>query len=156
MTPAINVLKKGGYAYRVHQFEHRSGALSYGREAAQQLQVAEQQIFKTLLVRLEPHAFAVVLVPVSHQLDLKRLAQAAGVRKAAMAPLQDVHRITGYLPGGVSPVGLKKNLNVLIDEQARRFDNIFISAGKRGVEISLSPITLAKVTHASFCLLCRQ
>ena len=155
MTPAINVLNQSGSAYELHQFKHTAGARDYGREAAQQLGVEQRRVFKTLLVRLEAGGFVIAMVPVSGQLDLKKLAQIIGERKACLANLTEVPRITGYTPGGVSPLGLKKSLRVVIDEQARLWETILISAGKRGVEVSLSPDTLAELTHASFHPLCR-
>ncbi|WP_218958913.1 YbaK/EbsC family protein [Salinimonas marina] len=99
MTPAINVLNQSGSVYELHQFHPTGGAHSYGREAARQLAVEAQRLFKTLLVRLESGAFVVALVPVSGQLDLKKLAQIIGERKACLAEFTDVPRITGYLPG---------------------------------------------------------
>ena len=155
MTPAIKLLIQSGVRYDLHHFKHTTGARGYGCEAAQQLGIEQRRIFKTLLVRLESGTFAIAMVPVSGQLDLKKLAQIIGGRKVCLAKLTEVPRITGYLPGGVSPLGLKKSLRVVIDEQARLFGNIYISAGKRGVEVSLSPETLAELTHASFHPLCR-
>ncbi|MBC8210252.1 MAG: Cys-tRNA(Pro) deacylase [Gammaproteobacteria bacterium] len=156
MTPAINVALKAAIPHRVHQYAHDASAASYGLEAAEKLGIAPQQVFKTLVLWLEPKNFAVALIPVGSQLSMKRLAKAAGAKKAAMAERQDVERVTGYVLGGVSPLGQKTRLKTLIDQSAAGFSTIYVSAGRRGLEIELAPQDLQQLTAAQFAELCQQ
>lgn len=155
MTPGIEQARRAGIDYRVHQYEHDPDSESWGLEAAQKTGVPEARIFKTLLVELAGGELAVGVVPVSAMLNLKLVARAAGARKAAMAKPADVERSTGYVLGGVSPLGQKKTLATFIDESARDFATIFVSAGRRGVEIELAPGDLARLSDARFVALCR-
>jgi Cys-tRNA(Pro)/Cys-tRNA(Cys) deacylase len=115
--------------------------------------VAPQRVFKTLVVALDTNAMAVAVVPVSTMLSMKQIARAAGAKKATMAAAADVERSTGYVLGGVSPLGQKKRLPTFIDESARQFDSMFVSAGRRGLEIELSPDDLRVLTSAEFAAL---
>ncbi|MEX2335090.1 MAG: Cys-tRNA(Pro) deacylase [Pseudohongiella sp.] len=153
MTPGINIAKKAGVSHRIHEYSHDAGAQSYGLEAAEKMGVMPQQVFKTLVVALETKALAVAVLPVSAMLNMKQIARAAGAKRASMAAAADVQRSTGYVLGGVSPLGQKKALPTFIDESARRFDTIFVSAGRRGLEIELSPDDLAALTGASYAAL---
>lgn len=150
MTPAINVAKKAKVTYKIHEYEHDPQAESYGKEAAEILGLAEGQVFKTLMVALggNKNQLAVGVVPVANQLDLKAFASAVGVKKVAMADPKDAERVTGYLLGGISPLGQKKRLPTVIDESALAYDTIFVSAGRRGLEIELSPQDLQKLVQA--------
>jgi Cys-tRNA(Pro)/Cys-tRNA(Cys) deacylase len=153
MTPGINMAKKAGVSHRIHEYSHDSGHPSYGLEAAEKMGVAPQRVFKTLVVALETKALVVAVVPVSTMLSMKQIARAAGAKKATMAAAADVERSTGYVLGGVSPLGQKKRLPTFIDESARQFDSIFVSAGRRGLEIELSPDDLRALTSADFAAL---
>lgn len=149
MTPAIEMAKKARIAFQVHEYEHDPAAESYGREAADKLGVDPERVFKTLVVEAGA-GLVVAVAPVLRRLDLKLLAKAAGVKKAAMADVARVERVTGYVVGGVSPLGQKKRLPTYIDASAEAHPTIFVSAGRRGVDIELSPRDLAALTKASF------
>lgn len=150
MTPAINCAQKAKLVYSVHQYAHDKSAASYGEEAADKLNLSPAQVFKTLVVELDSGALAVSVIPVSGQLNLKSMAAAAKAKKAKMADPKAVERSSGYVLGGVSPLGQKKRLKTVIDKRALEFDTIFVSAGRRGLEIELSPNDLATLLNASF------
>ncbi|MAD47220.1 MAG: Cys-tRNA(Pro) deacylase [Oceanospirillaceae bacterium] len=152
MTPAINAAKKAKIAYDVLEYEHNPEAASYGGEAAQALGLNPDQVFKTLLVSLSGHksTLAVAVLPVSHQLSLKAIAKAVGAKKAEMADPHLAEKTTGYVVGGISPLGQKKALPTVIDASATGLDKIHVSAGRRGLEIALAPQDLATLTRADF------
>lgn len=139
MTPAIDTAKKARIAYKVHEYTHDPAAESYGLEAAEKMAIDPVRVFKTLLVSYDDKELAVGLVPVSYKLNLKSMAKALGTKKVRMADGADVERSTGYVLGGVSPLGQKKRLKTFIDSSATAFETIFVSAGRRGLEIELSP-----------------
>jgi len=149
MTPAIQAAKKAKITYSVHEYEHDPSAESYGLEAAEKLGLDPARVFKTLVVAAGGDLVVAVL-PVARQLNLKRLARAVGAKKAAMADVRQVERVTGYVVGGVSPLGQKKRLPTVIDESALEQDTVFVSAGRRGLDVELSPRDLAALTRASF------
>lgn len=150
MTPALDLLKKVRAEHRIHSYEHDPKAASYGLEAAEKLNLQPAQVFKTLLASTEKGELLVAVVPVVGTLDLKALAQAAGAKKAEMADPGAAQRATGYLLGGISPLGQKKRLRTFIDETAQPFDTIFVSAGRRGLEVELAAAVLAQHTNAIF------
>lgn len=150
MTPALNLLKKAGAAHRIHSYEHDPKAASYGLEAAEKLDLEPARVFKTLLAASEKGELLVAVVPVVGSLDLKALAQAAGVKKVDMAAVDAAQRATGYLVGGISPLGQKKRLRTFIDGSARDFSTVYVSAGRRGLEVELSAEVLAEHTQAQF------
>ena len=150
MTPALNLLKKAGAVYRIHSYEHDPKAASYGLEAAEKLDLEPARVFKTLLAASEKGELLVAVVPVVGSLDLKALAQAAGVKKVDMAAVDAAQRATGYLVGGISPLGQKKRLRTFIDGSARDFATVYVSAGRRGLEVELSAEILAEHTQAQF------
>jgi Cys-tRNA(Pro)/Cys-tRNA(Cys) deacylase len=150
MTPAINTAKKKKIAYKVHQYTHDPAHDSYGKEAAEKLGIEEERVYKTLVVQLDSGNLTVAVIPVSAMLSMKQIAKAAGAKKAAMADKELVERTTGYVLGGVSPLGQKKRLVTVIDSSAKNFPTIFVSAGRRGLEIELSPADLAALTTATF------
>ena len=150
MTPAINAAKKRKIAYTVHQYDHEPGHDSYGKEAAEKLGFAEERVFKTLVVQLERSTLAVAVIPVATMLSMKLIAKATGSKKAAMADKDLVEKTTGYVLGGVSPLGQKKRLVTVIDSSAKSFSTIFVSAGRRGLDIELRPADLAALTAATF------
>jgi len=150
MTPAINAAKKSKTTYKVHQYTHDPTHDSYGKEAAEQLGITEERVYKTLVVQLDQSKLTVAVIPVSSMLSMKQIAKAAGAKKATMASKELVERTTGYVLGGVSPLGQKKRLLTVIDSSAKDFSTIFVSAGRRGLEIELGPADLAALTTASF------
>ena len=150
MTPALDLLKKVRAEHRVHSYEHDPKAASYGLEAAEKLGLDPARVFKTLLAASEKGELLVAVVPVVGSLDLKALAHAAGVKKVEMADPAAAQRSTGYLLGGISPLGQKKRLRTFIDSSAQPFSSIFISAGRRGLEVELAPAVLAEHTQAKF------
>ena len=156
MTPAIDLLKKHKAAHRVHSYSHDPKAASYGLEAAEKLDLEPARVFKTLLAASEKGELLVAVVPVAGSLDLKALAQAAGAKKADMADPAAAQRATGYLLGGISPLGQKKRLRTFIDESAQQYPSIFVSAGRRGLEVELAAEVLAQLTQAQFAAIGRQ
>ncbi|AMB85639.1 aminoacyl-tRNA deacylase [Pseudomonas agarici] len=150
MTPALDLLKKVRAEHLVHSYKHDPKTASYGLEAVEKLGLAPARVFKTLLVCSEKAELLVAVVPVVTSLDLKALAQAAGVKKVEMADPAAAQRTTGYLLGGISPLGQKKRLRTFIDQSARSFASIFVSAGRRGLEVELAPSILAEHTQAKF------
>ena len=150
MTPAIILAKKNNIFHRVHEYSHDSTVGSYGLEAAEKLGVPEEKVFKTLVVNLDNKTLAVGVVPVSSMLSMKLIAKAAGAKKATMADQFDVERSTGYVLGGVSPLGQKKSLKTIIDSSAKNFKTIYVSAGRRGLEIELGPEDLRVLVNGVF------
>ncbi|WP_120993792.1 Cys-tRNA(Pro) deacylase [Stutzerimonas urumqiensis] len=147
MTPAIDLLRKAKAEFRIHSYEHDPKSASYGLEAADKLGLDPAQVFKTLLACTEKNELLVAIVPVTGSLDLKALAQAAGAKKAEMADPAVAQRATGYLVGGISPLGQKKRLRTFIDASAQALPSMYVSAGRRGLEVELAPAVLA--THTS-------
>jgi len=139
MTPAINFVKKARIQFIVHQYEHDESSSAYGEEVALKLNISRDRVFKTLVVSLETKELAVMIVPVSKQLDLKACSAILGAKKCQLADQRDVERTTGYVLGGVSPLGQKKKLRTVIDETALGHETIYVSAGRRGLQIELAP-----------------
>ena len=156
MTPAINLARKKQIPHRVHEYMHDSSSESYGLEAADKLGVPADRVFKTLVVSLDNKQLAVGVIPVSSMLSMKLIARAASAKKAAMAAQADVERATGYVLGGVSPLGQKKRLKTIIDASAKKYSTIYVSAGRRGLEIELSPEDLGKLVNGTFADISQQ
>lgn len=154
MTPAVNAAKKAKIPHTIHEYSHDPLSESYGSEAAMKMGVPEAQVFKTLIVDLGNHTLAVGVLPVSSMLNMKRMAKACGAKKAQMAEAADVERVSGYVLGGVSPLGQKKRLKTIIDESATHYATIFVSAGRRGLEIELNPNDLKALSNGQFGSLC--
>lgn len=150
MTPAILVAKKAKIDFNLHEYKHDATAPSYGLEAAEKLHINPAQVFKTLVVTTEKNELVVAIVPVNKQLNLKALAKSIGAKKAAMAEQKLVERTTGYILGGVSPLGQKKQLTTVIDSSALAFNTIFVSAGRRGLEIEMSAENLCNLVKGTF------
>ena len=150
MTPGINLVKKKKILHKVHEYSHDPSVESYGVEAADKLGVSQGRVFKTLVVSLNTKELVVGVIPVSSMLSMKLIAKAAGAKKAEMASQSEVERSTGYVLGGVSPLGQKKRLNTIIDNSAELYETIYISAGRRGLEIELSPNDLRRLVGGIF------
>lgn len=155
MTPAIELLKKNHASFQVHGYEHDPKAASYGLEAAEKLNLQPERVFKTLLAASEGQQLLVAIVPVAGSLDLKALALAARVKKCEMADPVAAQRATGYLLGGISPLGQKKRLRTFIDDSAQGYETVFVSAGRRGLEVELAASTLATLTAATFAAIAK-
>ena len=160
MTPAVVAARRAGVACRVLEYQHDPAAQSFGLEAAEALGVDPRQVFKTLVASLatakSPAAtLAVAVVPVTARLDLKALAAATGAKKAAMAERGAAERATGYVIGGISPLGQRRRLATVIDASALAHDEIYVSAGRRGLEIALAPQDLVTLTEATLASISR-
>jgi Cys-tRNA(Pro)/Cys-tRNA(Cys) deacylase len=149
-------LKKVRAEHRIHSYEHDPKAASYGLEAAEKLGLDPKRVFKTLLASSEKGELLVAVVPVGGSLDLKALAQAAGVKKCEMADPAAAQRSTGYLLGGISPLGQKKRLRTFIDQSAEAHETIHVSAGRRGLEVELAAAVLAEHTQGKFADIGRE
>ena len=146
-TQATLALDRARVTYARHPYDHDPSAASFGLEAAAALGVDPERVFKTLLVDTG-RGLAVGVVPVSGQLDLKAIAAALGVKSVTMADPLAAERSTGYVVGGISPVGQKRALPTVLDDTAYGFETVFVSGGRRGFDIELSPTDLASVTGA--------
>lgn len=147
-TPATAALEAAGVEYAVRAYEHDPGATSYGLEAAQALDVDPATVFKTLLADTDT-GLVVAIVPVTGSLDLKALAAAVGVKRATMARPREAERSSGYVVGGISPIGQRTRLTTVLDDSASRHTTILVSGGKRGLDLALAPADLCAVTGAS-------
>ncbi|MEP7705022.1 Cys-tRNA(Pro) deacylase [Paraglaciecola sp. 25GB23A] len=153
MTPAVNLLKKAKIAHQVHEYSHDAQHESYGLEAAEKLQLEPSRVFKTLVVVLDSGQLACAILPVNQMLSMKNLAKTLGVKRAEMANKLDVQRSTGYVLGGVSPLAQKKRLPTVIDISAQDYPTIYISGGRRGLEIEMAASELAQCLKAQFAQL---
>ena len=149
MTPAINAAQKANISFTVREYAHDPACQSYGMEAAEKLEADPARVFKTLIADLGGE-LVVAVIPVEAMLVLKHLAKACGAKKATMADKTLVQRITGYVLGGVSPLGQKKRLRTFIDVSAQAHPTILVSAGRRGLEIELDPEDLCRLINGRF------
>lgn len=150
-TPATLALRRARIDFTAHEFEHDRDAESYGLEAADALNVTPGRVFKTLVAQTDRAAdkgLVVAIVPVDRQLDLKALARELGCKRAILADTADAERSTGYLVGGISPIGQKRPLVTVLDRSAFAHETILVSGGRRGLDIELSPTDLAAVAGA--------
>lgn len=147
-TPATTALRRAEVPFTEHSYRHDPAAVSYGLEAAEALGVDPARVFKTLLVTLDDGSPAVGMVPVDGSLDLKALAAALGAKRAAMADPAVAERITGYVRGGISPLGQRRRLRTVLDESAFGYHAILVSGGRRGFDVELAPTDLQRVTGA--------
>ncbi|MET7524165.1 Cys-tRNA(Pro) deacylase [Streptomyces sp. 900116325] len=148
-TPATVALTAAGTPFTTHAYDHDPASPSYGEEAAEALGVSPDRVFKTLVADVDGN-LTVAVVPVAGSLDLKALASAVGGKRAAMADPAAAERTTGYVRGGISPLGQRKRLPTVLDASARTLETICVSAGRRGLEVELSPADLASLTGALF------
>jgi Cys-tRNA(Pro)/Cys-tRNA(Cys) deacylase len=147
-TPALLALEAAGVPHTVHPYEHDPGSdLGYGLEAAQAIGVPAEQVFKTLMAAVDGE-LTVAVVPVTGLLDLKALAHAVGAKRAVMAEKPVAERATGYVVGGISPVGQRAAHRTVVDETAELFDVVYVSGGRRGLDIGLAPADLVRLTGA--------
>ncbi|BCJ28074.1 Cys-tRNA(Pro) deacylase [Actinocatenispora sera] len=146
-TPATALVARQRVTHRVHEYPHDPRAESYGEEAAAALGVAPERVFKTLVAEVDG-VLTVAVVPVTGSLDLKALAAAAGGKKATMADPAAAERATGYVRGGISPLGQRKRLRTVIDSSAEDHETVFCSAGRRGLELELAAADLARLLDA--------
>ena len=142
MTPAVVAARQAGIEFALHEYEHDPQAESYGLEAAERLGIDAARVFKTLVVERDG-ALSVAIVPVAAQLDLRALG-----KRAALADRAAAERATGYVFGGISPLGQRQRLPAVLDESALAFTTVYVSAGRRGLELELAPADLARLTGA--------
>lgn len=147
-TPATVALTRAGIDFTLHPYEHDPRAESYGLEAAEALGVEPERVFKTLMASLDGK-LVVGIVPVTGQLDLKALARALGGTKAQMADVAAAERATGYVAGGISPVGQKRSHPTVLDESAAAYETVYVSGGRRGLDLELAPADLVEITDAT-------
>lgn len=148
MTPAIKLLKKQKCFYKIHKYEHDPECTNYGLEAVQKLGLDSKKVFKTLLVELSSKALAVGIIPVDCTMSLKEIAKALKAKSAKMADKNEAQKTTGYLLGGISPFGQKKRLKTVLDISALDHDTIFVSGGRRGLDIEVKPEDIVKLLGA--------
>ena len=151
-TPAIAALHRAKIAYTLRPYEHDPRTTAFGDEVVAALGQDPARVFKTLVAAVDEH-LVVAVVPVAAHLDLKALAAAAGGKKAAMAPVAVAERSSGYVAGGISPVGQRKLLTTVIDSSAGHFPTVFVSAGRRGLQMEISPADLVRVCRASLAVI---
>jgi Cys-tRNA(Pro)/Cys-tRNA(Cys) deacylase len=156
MTPAIDVAKKNKISHTIHEYAHAESSESYGLEAAEKMGVPQERVFKTLVVSLDNKELVVGVIPVTSMLSMKLIAKVAGAKKAAMADKSDVERSTGYVLGGVSPLGQKRRLKTIIHWSAKNHPTVYVSAGRRGLEIELSPDDLTKLTGGQLAAITKE
>lgn len=154
-TPATALLQQAGIRFTAHPYSHDSAVTGYGLEAADKLGLEPERVFKTLVADADG-TLVVAVVPVSGQLDLKALAAAVGAKKAVMADPTVAERKTGYVLGGISPIGQKSPLSTVVDETVELYDTVFVSGGRRGLDLELSPADLLHVTGARVAAIARN
>lgn len=147
-TPALRVLTERGVPHTVHEYHHDPSTPSYGAEAAEALDVDPARVLKTLVARVDG-SLVVAVVPVAGRLDLKGLAAACGGRRAVLAEAADAERATGYVVGGISPLGQRTVLPTVVDVTATAWPTVLVSAGRRGLDVELSPADLVTLTGAT-------
>jgi Cys-tRNA(Pro)/Cys-tRNA(Cys) deacylase len=149
MTPAIRAAEAAGVVFTLHEYEHDPDADSFGLEAADKLGVPPERMFKTLIARLDGKELVMAIIPVADRLDLKKLAAATGAKKADMADPAAAERATGYVVGGISPLGGRRKLRTIIDASLPGQQRVFVSAGRRGLQMELAAPDLVRLTGAT-------
>jgi Cys-tRNA(Pro)/Cys-tRNA(Cys) deacylase len=153
-TPAVAALAKARIDHRIHRYDHDPSAPSFGREAAQALGIDEARVFKTLVTSVDGR-LVVAVVPVNGELDMKALAATMKAKRAEMAEPALVERATGYVRGGISPVGQKRRLPTVVDDGAKGWETVFVSGGRRGLEIEINPDDLVRATGGRLARIAR-
>jgi Cys-tRNA(Pro)/Cys-tRNA(Cys) deacylase len=154
-TKALAALEAAGVVHRVHDIPADPGEHGYAKAAAAHLGVEPERVFKTLVALADGHG-VVAVVPASAKLSLKALASAAGAKRAEMAEPAVAERLTGYVVGGISPIGQKRTLGTFIDDSVMLFDTVFVSAGRRGADIEIAPDDLVALTGATLAVLATE
>lgn len=154
MTPAVQVIKKASMSFELHSFDADS-SIKYAEGAAAALNVPPERVLKTLVAKVDDGTLAVALVPATKELNLKSLASLSGAKRAELADPSEAQRSTGYVIGGISPLGQKRRLPTYIDASAMSYPTVFVSGGRRGLEIELSPSDLATLCEASIGAIAR-
>ena len=147
-TPALRALTSAGVAHTLHPYDVDADEADYGRLVAQAIGIDEDRVFKTLVTLADGQA-TVAIVPVAGHLSLKALAAAVGAKRAEMAPVETAERLPGYVHGGISPFGQRKRLATVLDASARDHDQIYVSAGRRGLQVGVAPDDLARLLAAT-------
>jgi Cys-tRNA(Pro)/Cys-tRNA(Cys) deacylase len=155
VTPAINAAKKAGVRFTVHEYEHDPGTTAFGEEVVEKLGQDPGRVLKTLVAAVEGRGLAVGIVPVAASLDLKALAAALGGKRATMADVAEAERATGYVAGGISPLGQRKRLPAVVDETALAWETVYVSAGRRGLQLELAPGDLVRLAGARVAAIAR-
>ena len=155
MTPAILLVRKSGVPHLVLEYTHDPASTSYGREAVDALGLDARSVFKTLVADVEGKGLVCAVVPVAAMLDLKALAEALGGRRAKMADQAMAERATGYVVGGISPLGQRKQLPLVLDASALDLPQMHVSAGRRGVDLALAPADFVKLAKAKTARIAR-
>lgn len=154
-TPATAALTRAGVSFSLHDYAHDPRATSFGLEAAAALGLDPERVLKTLVASVDGQ-LTVAVVPVAGQLDLKALARAVGGSRAAMADPADAERVTGYVVGGISPVGQRRALPTVVDDSTLAHPTVYVSAGRRGLDLEIDPVDLVRVTGAVTALIGRR
>ncbi len=148
-TNAVRILEANKIKFSLHTYEVDENDLS-GETVAKKIEAEEETVFKTLVAAGDKTGINVFCIPVSSELNLKKAASASGNKKIDMVKVKDLFNLTGYIRGGCSPIGMKKNFPVFIEETSQLFENIFISAGARGIQIKISPLRLCEIVKGTF------
>ena len=154
-TPGTKALERMGVAFRLHNYDFDPSDLGIGEQAANALGIAPDRIFKTLMVVIDDQRPAMALTPVAAETRLKILAAALGGKRAAMAPLNQAERLSGYVKGGISPFGQRQRIDAVIDRSVANHETVFVNGGRRGLQVELSPEDLIKGLNASLADLAR-
>jgi Cys-tRNA(Pro)/Cys-tRNA(Cys) deacylase len=154
-TPAVEAARAAGITFELHEYEHDPRVESYGEEAVAALSLDPSEVFKTLVAQVDSKTLAIAIVPVTARLDFKALAAALGGRRAAMVEASHAERATGYVLGGISPLGQRQRLATALDVSAEQHERIYVSAGRRGMEIALAPTDLVRLTDATVAPIAR-
>jgi len=154
VTPAVIAARNARITFVVHEYAHDPGTKSYGLEAAEKLGLDPARVFKTLVIESDDNALAVAIIPVVALLSMKLMARAIDAKKASMAERGAAERATGYVMGGISPLGQKKRLRTVLDDSALAYPTIYVSGGRRGLDLELAPADLLRLSSATTAALC--